>query len=364
MRISWPPRTFLLPATRNGFGAACVTNTGGFQAGSRCRIAIVDEYAALLHKWVCQIGINLPESDRRFSVLLTHDVDSLGPPRGPLRIALCLASGLLGVRPLRHAIGNAAAAAGLQRHPADNLDEVIRLDRRLTGRFSPDRCRSIYFFMAGGSSPYDGGYRLRSARIRDRLRQVSGSGAEIGLHSSYEAGTNPSRVGIERQALQKVVGLPIEKNRHHFLAWREPEHGEAVADAGIRWDTTLGYADVAGFRLGVCRPIPLFDPIRRCLLGIEEHSLVVMDCTLDGPNYMNLDEDAAFEYVRKLADATFRHRGEFVLLWHNTVLAANGSRYHRRLYPRVLLYLGQLLDRDSTSPAVSTIASAKDSCRE
>ena len=133
--------------------------------------------------------------------------------------------------------------------------------------------------------------------------------------------------------------MPITQNRHHFLTWREPDHGAAIAAAGIRWDTTLGYADVAGFRLGVCRPVRLFDPIERRPLGIEEHPLIVMDCTLDRADYMNLGEEAAFDCVRRLADATRRHDGEFVCLWHNTTLAATDPTYHKRLYPRVLDYL-------------------------
>jgi hypothetical protein len=305
---------------------------------------IVDDYAALLRKWAGQVGVDLPEPNRRFCVLLTHDVDSIGAPRGPLQAIRCLASGILGRRPLRKAMRDAASAGGRGRHPCDNLDEVIRLDQRLKGRCPPDRCRSLYFFIAGGGSPYDGGYPLGIARTLERVREVMASGAEIGLHASYMAGANPAHVRTERRSLQEVTGIPIEKNRHHGLGWREPEHGAAIADAGICWDATLGYADVAGFRLGVCRPVPLFDPIRRCLLGIEEHPLIVMDCTLDRPNYMNLGEEAAFDCVRRLAEATCRHQGEFVCLWHNTLLASTDTTYHKRLYPRVLGYLARLLD--------------------
>jgi len=304
---------------------------------------VVDEYASLLRKWAGLIGIEIPKPDRRFSVLLTHDVDFIGPPRGSVRAARCIVSGVLGRRPLRRAMRDATVAGRLRDHPCDNLDEVVRLDQWLTGCFPPDRCRSMYFFMAGGHTPYDGGYHLRSSRVLRRLQYVSQSGADIGLHASYEAGAEPIRVGIERRVLQEAAGLPIEKNRHHFLCWREPEHGVAIAEGGIRWDATLGYADIAGFRLGVCRPIPLFDPIRQRPLGIEEHPLIVMDCTLDRPSYMNLGEDAAFDHVRRLADATSQHQGEFVMLWHNTVLASSDASYHRRLYPRVLDYLGKLL---------------------
>jgi hypothetical protein len=273
-----------------------------FRAGFIGR-PIVDEYAVLLRRWVSSVGIELPEPKRHFSVLLTHDVDSLGPEIGFLQAVRYLASGLLGRRSLRQAVVDSTIAVRLRRNPCDNLDTVIQLDHRVSDRGSSDRCRSVYFFMAGGTSPYDGAYSLGSARTGDRLRQVSASGADIGLHASYEAGGDPTRIGVERRLLEQVTGTHIQSNRHHYLRWRESEDGAATANAGISWDATLGYADLAGFRLGVCRPVPLFDPIRRQLLGIEEHPLIVMDGTLDGSNYMDLAEEAAFDCVRSLADA-------------------------------------------------------------
>jgi hypothetical protein len=321
-----------------------------FRAGFLHR-PIVDEYAALLHKWAGAIGISLPSSpQRRFSVLLTHDVDTLGPPRGPIQAVRRVASGLLGRRSMRQAMDGASVALGVKRDPCDNLDDVLQLDQQLMQRVPSGRCRSICFFMAGGHSPYDGDYDVTSKKIRNRLQQVASAGAEIGLHASYEAGIRPELVGTERRCLEKAAEVSIEKNRHHYLAWREPEHGAILAQAGIGWDATLGYADVAGFRLGVCRPIPLFDPIQQRSLGIEEHPLVVMDCTLDRPKYMNLDEQSAFECVNQLMDATYRYRGEFVALWHNTVLASNDGSYHKWLYLRVLNRLRQLIDED---PCVS-----------
>ncbi len=38
---------------------------------------LVDEYAALLRKWLREAGVEVPEPARNYSVLLTHDVDSV-----------------------------------------------------------------------------------------------------------------------------------------------------------------------------------------------------------------------------------------------------------------------------------------------
>ena len=175
-----------------------------FRAGFLHR-PVVDEYAALLRKWASQIGIALPAPDRRFSVLLTHDVDLLGPEVGVSRAMRSIGSGLLRRRPLREALLSAARASGLCPHPWDNLDEVIGLDRQLTDRFSQKHCQPLYFFIAGGDSSFDTNYRLRDARIRSRLREVLASGAGIGLHASYASGINPTRVADERKELEDVL---------------------------------------------------------------------------------------------------------------------------------------------------------------
>ena len=305
---------------------------------------IVDEYALLLRKWAKEMQIPLPEPQRQFSLLLTHDVDTLGIRPRLFQACRSLAGVMVGRRRPATALANAAIALGLVRDPCDNLDRVIQLSRTLF-RLGAGRCRLVAFFLAGGNSPLDGNYDIRWSRARKAIQQVLARGGSVGLHASYDAGQHPDRLKREREVLEEIVGMPVHKSRHHYLGWREVEDGHSMAEAGINWDSTMGYADTAGFRLGVCRPIPLFDPAGRCPLGIEEHPLVVMDNSLSKDRYMNLSEEEAFAYVCKLADATYRHQGEFVTLWHSHVLASSDTSYHRRLYVRVLEYLTHLLTR-------------------
>ena len=307
---------------------------------------IVDEYGELLRGWAKRIGVHLPAPKRRFSVTVTHDVDHIGTGRGTIRLLRSIASGLLGRRSWGSALQNARIALGLARDPLDNIDDVIELDQRLVDHDRLNRCRVKYFFMAGGGTAFDNTYDIRSSKLRNILRRVSASGAEIGLHASYEAGARPELTATERVTLEESAGLSVRENRHHYLGWREPADGHALAEAGITRDSTMGYADVAGFRLGVCHAIPMFDPESARLLGIEEYPLTVMDVTLSNQDYMHLDEEAAFDCVCRLADTTFRHGGEFVMLWHNNTLASTSETYHPRLYPRILNYLAELCDKD------------------
>jgi hypothetical protein len=303
---------------------------------------IVEEYAAMLYGWVEAVGVRPPRASRHFSVLLTHDVDSMGTRFRALEPWRSLLGAALGRQPWRQALQTTGIAAKWRDDPRDNMEDLIHYDRRLIERAGGQRCNVLYFLLACHGARRDANYDLHSAKVRRLLRLIRASGAEVGIHASYGAGDDPRRLAGERAMLEETLQAPVTKNRHHILRWQEPGDGAAIAAAGIAWDSSLGYADVAGFRLGVCRPVSLFDPAAQRPMGIEEHPLIVMDCTLSEDRYMGLDEEAAFACVRRLADTTMRHQGEFVILWHNTVLSKTASSYHRRLYPRILDYLASL----------------------
>jgi hypothetical protein len=95
-----------------------------FRAGFINR-PIVEEYAALLRKWLRDSGVNITEPKRRFSVLLTHDVDRLRKYRRPLR---CIAAALLGRHPIRTIAECIHVVLGVKKDPYDTFEEMIDLD--------------------------------------------------------------------------------------------------------------------------------------------------------------------------------------------------------------------------------------------
>ena len=96
---------------------------------------------------------------------------------------------------------------------------------------------------------------------------------------------------------------------------------------------SLGFADRVGFRCGTCYEYPVFNLETGRALRLTERPLVVMDNTLLEARYMEMDRETAFEHVGKLADHCRSFDGDFVLLWHNSSLAAT---WQKDLYERVL----------------------------
>jgi len=293
---------------------------------------VVDEYASELRRELREKGYDVPEPERQFRVRLTHDVDFLSKYSGPIR---ALGAPFFGLRPFSSIPEYCRIATGRQCEPFDTFDWMISQDNGLREELGEDRVQVVYYFLAGGKTKIDVTYDVSSLPVRDLIRKLSDSGATIGLHVSYDAGLHPEKIGEEKAALEEVCGVEVRHSRHHYLTWRSIEDGWALARAGITDDSTLGYADVPGFRLGTCQPVPLFDPAAMRSFGITEHPLQVMDRTLSDAKYLGLSEEEAFLRVKGIVDQVKEHQGELVLLWHNNSFGEEPS-YHRDLYVRIL----------------------------
>jgi hypothetical protein len=173
-----------------------------------------------------------------------------------------------------------------------------------------------------GALGKDGHYEIHRRGIRRLMRRIHGRGHELGFHGSYETFRDPARVRREfdylfRIAQQEGVAQSAFGGRQHYLRWEAPTTWEAYAQAGLAYDSTLGYADYAGFRCGTCYEFPVFNLRTRQALTLRERPLVVMECSLWNSAYMALSLERALEVAGTLSDTCRSYRGDFTLLWHN-----------------------------------------------
>ena len=161
-------------------------------------------------------------------------------------------------------------------------------------------------------------------------------GHEIGLHGSYETFRDPARLKGELERLvhacaQERIEQEAWGARQHFLRWENPTTWRAYEEAGLAYDTTLGYSSRPGFRAGSCHEYPVFDLRARRELRLRERPLVVMDTpTLDR---LGLDDDGLGALIERLRAECRRAGGDFTVLWHNNWLV---TRRQRRLFEAAL----------------------------
>ncbi|MDR1938265.1 MAG: polysaccharide deacetylase family protein [Tannerellaceae bacterium] len=294
-----------------------------FRAGFIHR-PVVDEYRLLLRR-----RLGLPELKPGIrQVFLTHDIDAPFLYRSWKGLLRSLLDKRGFIRSLRGKFGDREA------DPYYTFPRIFAENRRLQEKGT---ARSIFFFKAGGRTPADKPhYDLRSKDMRRLIQAIREQGGEIGLHASYEAGINPLLIAKEKACVEQHTGLTVSYNRHHFLSSREPEDMDYLVVAGLTDDFTLGYADVAGFRLGTSHPVRWINPLTRRLTPLRLHALTVMDVTLEEKKYMGLTPEEASACCLRLIKEVEKAGGELTLLWHNTSLREDTGSYLSKLYPWLL----------------------------
>ncbi|MEI8087074.1 MAG: polysaccharide deacetylase family protein [Paludibacter sp.] len=303
---------------------------------------IVEEYGKILRKYLAEIGFDIPEAPKKINkIYLTHDLDQLAHYRN---IRGFLGGLLRGLR--RPKEGNRAIKSffgGLSFDPWYTFPWLFTLNNTVQKILGDKRCESIIFIRAGGGLRKEDQpiMLFHTPDFQTFMKLCRKRNITFGLHTSYEAGINPSRILDEKKNLNRITKKKTLYNRHHYLDTREPEHMQALISAGITDDFTLGYADMAGFRLGTCRPVKWINPKTQQLTSLTLHPLTIMDGSLSDKRYMYLNAHEANEYCIQLINVVESWNGELVLLWHNTSVDKTPESYHRKLYENIIEYLKQ-----------------------
>ncbi len=295
---------------------------------------IVDEYVDLLWSAMHALWPALVRRPSTFRLRLTHDVDwpwaAMGQRIGT--VARAVAGDLLRrhdpVLAAQRARSLVDARAGrIDRDPFNTFDFLMDTSER-------HGLRSTFYFMAGRTNPrIDGNYRLSDPPVADLLRRIHDRGHEVGLHASYGTHRSAELTQAELEGLRaacRAVGFDQATwgVRQHYLRFDNPDTWRSQELAGIDHDSTLGFADRIGFRAGTCREYPVFDLLEHRTLRLRERPLVAMDATLFA--HLGLELDDAARRTRAVVAVCRRHRGDAVLLYHNSSLPGARQRAHYR----------------------------------
>lgn len=163
-------------------------------------------------------------------------------------------------------------------------------------------------------------------------------GHEVGFHGSFNSYNDYEMFASEKVKLDQLVSIQRYGGRQHYLRWKTHDTWRIWEKAGMLYNATLGYADYEGFRCGICLPYKPFDVLENRVLDIWELPLTVMEGTLY--NYRSLSKEEAWQSIRSLLNVVSKHHGVFVLLWHNSFLDELDLPGWKRLYERVMDYIG------------------------
>jgi len=289
---------------------------------------IVNEYLEILWWALSRLWPTLPRAKREFQLRLSHDVDfplfRIGREEA-VRLALRELrrehAAWVATRRLLGSVGLRSSSP--ERDLYNTFDYIMDTDERAG-------TRSVFnFITARKSGQIDGSYSIDDPWIRGLFRSLHERGHEIGLHPSYRTFRDGEETLREFRALRRVCGeenidQPSFGGRQHYLRWENPTTWQNWEDAGLAYDSSLSFADQAGFRCGVCFEYPTFNLRTRRSLRLRERPLVAMDASL--LEYERLPHERAAERLLELKRRCRLFDGEFTLLWHNDRLLSRSAR--------------------------------------
>jgi len=294
---------------------------------------IVDEWFDILRQVIKRLWPDLHLEERKFSMRVSHDVDN--PTRyGFLSFKKSIRIIASDVLKRRDYLGPVKALwirlnTKKYLHPADpsnTFDWIMDVSER-------NGLTSAFYFICGRTDPAkDGDYQLEHSAIRSLMRRIHERGHEIGLHPSYATYLTPQTIVAEAEHLKRIcseegINSQYWGGRMHYLRWKTPDTLYGWEMAEMSYDSTLGYADMPGFRCGTCYEYPAIDPVKGKMLNLRIRPLIAMECTIIAKRYMGLGTgDASYEKFIQLKEACRSVKGCFTLLWHNSGLDTHESK--------------------------------------
>lgn len=276
-------------------------------------------------KYLVRNGLEVEYPDNKpFAICLTHDVDFIYPP-----ITHTLASSAYLVKALnmdRLKYNILWRMKGKRSSPYINFKEIMGLEEKYGAK-------SSFYFMTSDRDVTRPVYDIKD--LEDELGYIIDKGFEVGLHGGYYTYDNIEEMKKEKSILENVLGKKIIGYRNHYLLFKVPDTWELLAEAGFRYDTTLGYNNAVGCRNGMCHPFKPYNLITDKEIDILEIPLNIMDSSL----FNNIRPiDKAWEASKNVIDTVEQYHGVVTLLWHNNIFGSAYMRDWARLYNRILSY--------------------------
>ena len=289
--------------------------------------------------------------DKSFAVCLTHDVDEVSShslkqslrafraPFGGLNSTINKLKRLfnLGYKAFQ------ACKNGFGKDPLHCYDRWLTIEEKAGAR-------STFFFWPGWNNitkhhHTDSTYQLhdqvqfdgQGCTVFEMIQEISRRGWEIGLHPSWYSYNDIDELKRQKESLENALGYPIESVRQHFLHYDIRHTPRAHSEAGIKYDSSLGFSDNVGFRFGTCYPWRLYDLNAKEELPILEIPLIIQDVAMLHPTKgMRIDASMAMSYVIQIAKEVEKVGGVLTLSWHpNEIINQNSWD----LYKKVLDHL-------------------------
>ncbi|MBC7086522.1 MAG: polysaccharide deacetylase family protein [Methanomethylovorans sp.] len=284
-----------------------------------------NSFKPVVSEFLLSEGINVVYPDnKKFAVCLTHDIDDIYPPLSHILSSFLYCLKSFDYNSFMPQI--LWKIKGNDHSPYLNFKEIMNIEQKYDAK-------SSFYFITAKEDPVR--FRYDIEEIGHELGNIVDNECEVGLHGGYYTYNSLQSMKEEKKRLEKTLGKDVIGYRNHYLRFKIPDTWELLVKAGFKYDTTLGYDDMIGFRNGMCHPFNPYNLNSQEAIDILEIPLIIMDGALFSIT-RSLNE--AFESCKKLIDTAEKYNGVITLLWHNAPFSWPIRKNWKLLYEKILKY--------------------------
>ena len=199
----------------------------------------------------------------------------------------------------------------LKKDPYNTFQNLLNLKKKY-------KVETLFFFLVADYTTFDTNVSAAKNKFRLLIKSI-GDYAKLGLHPSYYSMKDELLLKKEKERLEAITNIPMEKSRQHYLRFSLPETYQNLIDLEIKEDYSMGYASHVGFRASTCTPFYFYNLDFEIQTPLKIIPFALMDTTLN--DYMELSPRQSLGKIRELKNEVKAVNGTFVTLFHNESLS-------------------------------------------
>ena len=232
-------------------------------------------------------------------IFLSHDIDSLN---GSL-----LQDSYYSIRKFRPDLLIKIILLNLFKQPQwFNIDKIMKIESEYSFY------STFYWLVNRGRTTYglnNSDYDINNSKVRFYINKIENSNWENGLHKSA------SDESFETEILK--LNCNVKGNRYHYLRFNPDKDYNVIEKSNLKFDSSLGFAEVTGFRSGYGLPFRPYSFTERRAFNFVECPLHIMDTTYS--NYKKVDAAEFFNEVIGFLELN-KYNSIISVLFHNNYL--------------------------------------------
>ena len=213
---------------------------------------LVDEWHLILRQTARELWLEINLVNLNFKTILSHDVDR---PSSYLYLSnrkflYNSASHFIRYRNIKELIRRSINR--LSNSSFYDKKDIYNTFSKIMEISESKNLKSTFNFMTGGNHRLDGNYNINKKGIVELIKEIINRGHEVGIHPSYNSSIN-NTISAETNLLKDVmaknkINYEISTSRMHYLRFNSEKTPFLLHKAGIKCDSSIGYADSIGFR--------------------------------------------------------------------------------------------------------------------